>query len=472
MKNLLSNNNIRTLSFLLGLLIYSSVFVSCKDEDDNISAPINVTGVYLENADSDVPDRLVEFLRLGQLIRIEGEGFTGLKKVYINGYNCYFNPVLLSDKSFIVSVNKNVPTTEAEESVRNTIRLVKNSGEYTYTITVRSSAPSITSISNTMPKTGEPIIVYGSGLEEVTKVVFPGNIEVTSGITQSDDGKYFTVTVPNGVSDDGGSLFVECANGGAYSPAYFNYKKGVILNFDGKGQQGSWGSSASMITSDDLESAAIGEGNTSQGTYCVLPAAKQLPVGAAKNRCAEVWTAGNDVDDWSEATLGIPYTTPIDSVGFQFDIYVPAATSWNETGFLKICLINGLNGGEWASSDNKQCYNYVPWVFEKKAVPYSTQGWVTVTIPFSKFYYFAANSDVSSLTFADLVNLRNSASYCNLGFYFENSDFTLDKVTGSSADNTVEFLSKETSVRVYIDNWRVVPLNVPTYSDFPSTTAN
>ena len=45
------------------------------------------------------------------------------------------------------------------------------------------------------------------------------------------------VNVPEGISDNGGSIFIECANGGAYSPAYFNCKKGVILDFDGKGQQ-------------------------------------------------------------------------------------------------------------------------------------------------------------------------------------------------------------------------------------------
>ena len=82
---------------------------------------MNITGIYLEDAKSNVPDRLVDFARLGQLIRIEGEGFNGLKKVYINGYNCYFNPVFVSNKSFLVSVNSKVPTTEADENVRNTI---------------------------------------------------------------------------------------------------------------------------------------------------------------------------------------------------------------------------------------------------------------------------------------------------------------------------------------------------------------
>ena len=72
------------------------------------------------------------------------------------------------------------------------------------------------------------------------------------------------------------------------------------------------------------------------------------------------------------------------------------------------------------------------------------------------------------MTFADVVALRDAASYKNFGFYFENSDFTLNKLTGNSADEATSFISKETSVRVYVDNWRIVRLGVPTYSDFPT----
>jgi hypothetical protein len=454
---------------ILGVMV-SGLFTACSDDDNHAGSPITINGIYLEDSSSGVPDRKVEFARLGQLIRIEGKGFLGLRKVLINGYDSYFNTAYLTDNSFLVRVNKNTPTIEAGESVRNTISLIKDQANLTYSFNIRSSAPSIKNVSNTMPKTGEPIIVSGDGLDEITRVVFPGNVEVTSGITQSTDGSYFIVNMPDNVSEQGGSIFAEGANGGAYSPAYFNYKRGVILDFDGKGQHGHWGSSASMIKPEDLLSAPIGEGNTSQGTYCVLPADKQLPVAAAKNRCAEVWTAGNGVDDWSEETLGIAFTTPINQVGFQFDMFVPESNPWSESGFLKICLINGLNGGEWASSDNKQAYNVVPWIQNNKSMPYYSTGWVTVTIPFSKFYVFATNKNLASLTFADVVGLRDKASYKNFGFYFENSDFTLDKVTGKESDATVEFLSKETSVRVYVDNWRVVPLNTPVYSDFPSDT--
>lgn len=460
MKNRFSTKSLWTWNMLLGLFISALCFTSCDNEEDVAGSPITVSKVYLEDSKSDIPDREVTFARLGQLIRIEGSGFTGLKKVYINGYSTYFNPVYVSDNSLLVSVSKDTPTADADASVRNTIRLVKDATEVAFDFTIRSGAPSISRISNTMPQAGEPIIVYGAGLTEITKVVFPGNVAVTEGITSDVDGKYFMVTVPAGVSADGGAIFAEGANGGAYSPAYFNYKKGVILDFDGKGAQGSWGWSetGSMLDATDLKSVKVGEGNVSQGNYCVLPPTRLATISAAKNRAAEVWTAGNGVDDWSEAALGIPFTTPVADVAVQFDIYVPQA--WSESGFLKICLQNGFNGGEW----ERDCYNYVPWISNKEVVPFQTTGWQTVTIPFSKFYKYASDA---ALTFADVVATRTAASYCNFGFYFENSSFTLDKVTGSSADKETEYVAKETSVRVYIDNWRIVPLNIPTYSDFP-----
>ena len=70
---------------------------ACSDDDKYFdskyqSCPIEVTKVYLEDYESSVPDREVDFVRLGQTLRLEGKGFMGLKKVYINGYDTYSNP--------------------------------------------------------------------------------------------------------------------------------------------------------------------------------------------------------------------------------------------------------------------------------------------------------------------------------------------------------------------------------------------
>ncbi|MGV8094397.1 MAG: glycan-binding surface protein [Mangrovibacterium sp.] len=458
MKRIFSNHKFLILNVFWGLAICLTFFTSCEDDESGSDTPIVVNKVFLEDASSSVPDREVTFARLGQLVRLEGSGFTSMRKVYINGFSTYFNPVMVSDNSMLVKISNETPTVEAEEGVRNTIRLVKDAAETTINFEIRAAAPSITSMSNTMPLPGEMIIIYGQGLIEVDKVVFPGNIEVTSGITSDADGEYCLIQVPEGVSEDGGSVMIECANGGAYSPAFFNVKRGVILDFDGKGTHGSWGSAESMITPDDLESAVIGEGNVSQGTYCAHRPARIASFAAAKNRCSEVWTAGNGVDDWRrQLTPFIPATTPLGQVAFQFDIYVPEA--WQGSGFLKVCLVNGFNGGEW----ERQSYNYVPWIQNKEVVPFRTTGWTTVTIPLNYLYSFASGD----YTFEDVLAAREGANYQNFGFYFENSNFTLKNITGVDSDSSTEFPSSETSVKVYTDNWRIVSLVTPAYSDFP-----
>lgn len=457
MKKYILNKNYWSSITFLGIMAVAMLFIAC--EDDVEGGEITINKVFLEDVDSSVQDREVNFARLGQLLRISGSGFTGLKNVYINGFSTYFNPVYASDNSMLIRVSGDTPTVEAEEGVRNTIRLVNDNYEVTLTFEIRAAAPTIRRISNTLPLPGETITVFGSGLIEVSKVEFPGAIEVTDGITSDIDGEFFTLTVPDGVSEEGGSLFIECANGGAYSPAYFNFKNGVILDFDAIGAQGYWGAEdGSMIHPADLESTSIGSENLSQGTYVAHRPSRFASFDGGGNRNTEVWTAGNGVDDWrGQLTPYIPATTPLEEVAFQFDIFVPDA--WEDSGFLKICLVNGFNGGEW----NGASYNYVPWVVNGEIEPFETTGWTTVTVPLNMIYSFSDDD----YTFEDVLAFREAANYKNFGFYFENSDFTLANITGNDSDSETEFASFSTSVSVYTDNWRIVSMETPIFSDFP-----
>ena len=440
-------------SAILGVLLCGFLFTACSTDDETNDSEIIVDAVYLQDVDSSVPDREVDFARLGQLLRLEGSGFTGMRRIYINGFQTDFNPVYVSDNSMLIRVSSDTPVSEAPEDVRNTIRLVKDNTETTVNFEIRSSAPTITAVSHTLPVAGEEITVYGTGLMEVSRVVFPGDVEVTTGITyDEEDGEFFTVTVPEGVSDQGGSIYVETANGVAYSPAFFNVESGFILNFDGAGVMGEWGTN---ITQEDLKSETVGEGHVSQGNYVPHGPAEGATYGAGKNRLSEVWTSGDE--NWrSQYTDMIPADTPLDEVAFQFDVFVPEA--WAGSGFLKIMLINNFNGGEWSGG----VYNYVPWIVDGEVVPFETEGWTTVTIPLTDFYMF---NDGGDYTFGDVLAYRESATYNNFGIFFENSDFNLNQLPEYSAD--VEFPSSETSVQVYTDNWRIVSLDTPTVTDFP-----
>ena len=85
-------------------------------------------------------------------------------------------------------------------------------------------------------------------------------------------------------------------------------------------------------------------------------------------------------------TKYIPATTPLTEVALQFDIYV--ANPWSGTGYIQICLINNFNYAGIGSDDdgaNNVVTFYVPWITSGGIVPFSTEGWQTVTIPFSQF---------------------------------------------------------------------------------------
>jgi hypothetical protein len=362
----------------------------------------------------------------------------------------------MSNKSMIVQIKSETPTSDAEADVRNKIQVFKGDQSVVYDFEIRSAAPSITNISHTMPLAGEWITVEGSGLIEVSRVVFPDNIEVTADIVQDEDGKFFSIKVPAGISEKGGSIFIECANGGAYSPAYFNCKTGLILDFDGHGEPAGWTDNA--ITTEDFLSAVIGQGNVSQGNYCPMIPGKLSPVGAGAPRATEIWTSGNE--DWRQLYVPSLFSasTPLENIAFQFDIYVPE--NWNNTGFLGICLANNfVVGNQWTD----EFYNYIPWLSGSEKVPFKTLGWTTVTIPMNKFYTYSGGQ----FTFADILTFREGQSYKNFGMFFNNNDFTLANVTGKTTDESVEFPSSATSVGVYVDNFRLVSLEVPTYSDFP-----
>ena len=457
MKNI-AYKNMGSLFVLITLFLAAWGLTSCEESDDGSNSPMTITKVYLENARSSVTDREVTFARIGQLLRLEGSGFTGVQKVYFNGKSTTYNSALATDNNLFVQIPNGTPIIDVDPDLHNTIILEKGSIQYKHSFEIRDAAPAITNVSHTMPLLGEWITIEGSGLINVTKVVFPGNIEVTTDIVSDEEGKFFKVKMPEGVPSTGGSIFIECANGGAYSPAFFNCKAGLILDFDGHGIPASW--SDNMVKSDDFLNAVIGEGNVSQGYYCPMIPDRLAPVKAGQVRAIELWTSGDDDWDWRAKFVPSLFdaSTPLDKIALQFDIYVPE--EWNNTGFLGINLANNFDAGnQWKG----EFYNYIPWLSGSTTVPFKTLGWTTVTIPFNNFYKFSADQK----TFEDILVLRETASYKNFGMFFNNNDFNLKNITGRDADESTEFLSSATSVKVYVDSFRLVSIETPAYSDFP-----
>ncbi len=445
----------------LGLL--SLGFTACNSDDDYFSKDaqkktIVVNKIYLEDVDATVTDREVTFARLGQIIRIEGSGFYGVRHVYINGYDTYFNRSYVSDVSMMVQLDSDTPISDADDDVRNTIRLTKDNTETVYEFEIRAASPTVTNISNTLPMAGETVVVSGTNLHETTLVVLPDGTEITD-INTDEDGEWYSFVMPSGIGSTGGSIISYGANGTAQTPACFNESRGMILNFDGNGDFGAW---SATYQEEDLTTDPL---NSGRGTVC--PAVPQSVVdegGIQSGAHGNGWfTAGNDseLDDWSRFYGVIPADTPVEEVAFQFDVYVPDA--W-QTGMLEFTFQNNLSTYGYGSTETTNTTNisyptavvWVPWLVDNTVVPYSTTGWETITIPVSTVGKYQ-DAD-AGYTFADVVNDRNNGSYRNFGMFLVNSDVTI-------SDDLV-FEATQFCQMVYTDNWRIVPYKSYVVSDY------
>jgi hypothetical protein len=431
----MKNRIYKNIGIFAALIVGMISFNACDDnEDGSLTTPMTIQKVFLENAQSTVPDREVAFARLGQIIRLEGSGFSGVTKAYINGKSCYFNPVFVADNSMLVQISSDVPTTEAADNVRNTIQLVKSeSNVLVFPFEIRSAAPAITSISHTMPVAGDEITITGTGLQEVEQVIFPGNVQAATFSSDDEDGEWVKVTVPNGITESG-SVTVICANGGAYSPAYFNYKEGLVHNFDDV-QNYSWGSG---IDNEALTATLPASGNLpkSQGGYQVFNSTGSL----AANSDQRFWL--NSTAIFGNITSKIPGSTAATECGIQMDIYVEGA--WN-SGVIRMVMADGSGASRYA-----MLYRPVYVDGAYNAAAFENPGaWFTITLPFS------LSADYEGKTLDDVVASMSAASYKQAGPWFENSGITdvFDPVAATE--------------KVYFDNIRFVPLTTPTYSDFP-----
>ncbi len=453
--------NSNYIKLILLALTTGLMWTSCNDDDNYDSIPVEVKQIYLEDYKSVVPDRPVDFARLGQLIRLEGNGFNGVKKIYINGYDTYFNLAYVTNTSMLINVSDKTPVIEAKEDVRNTIRFVKSGSESTHPFIIRAASPTAKTISNSLPMAGETVIVNGTGLHETVKVTLPGGIEITN-IESDEDGEWYAFIMPSGVTESG-AIYSEGANGIAATPPYFNYTNCMVLDFDGRGAQGywSWSETGSMINADDLADDPVSSG---RGKCVQIVPDRLLEIGvpAGKTRATECWTAGNDNDDddWSRMYASIPSTTLLDEVALQFDICVPQ--TWNSGGHIQVALYNSFNFlGIGSDDDGGRTAFYVPYITDGAIVPFQTTGWQTVTIPFSEFGYYKKqieDADTATPTFQNVVDDRNSSNYRNFGIGFVNTDFTY---------NGVSIVSDVfTGPKIYLDNWRIVPCEKIEISDF------
>jgi hypothetical protein len=195
--------------FFLIALSASIILTSCNEDlfkYENGDSSISISQIHYLHASADgTTDQATTYARLGETIRLSGTGFIGVKHVYINGYDTYFNLQYLTNNSMLVTIDENTPIEQVNEEATNKDRIIlvkENSAiKASKTLKIRRAAPVVYDISNSMPQPNEWITIYGENLQKVSYVQFPGAdisavYEGDDLISDDEDGKYVKVKVP------------------------------------------------------------------------------------------------------------------------------------------------------------------------------------------------------------------------------------------------------------------------------------
>lgn len=204
------------IKYLVIFLLTPFFFVSCTDDDDNVSITV----------DSVSPGEALA----GDHINIKGSGLNNVLHVLIEADPYVSLPFSQTDSM----LEFNLPTT-ALAGYKDIVLVLADESRYVIeNYYVIPGAPIISSVSPGSAPVGTPITVKGSAFVGVTKVEL-GNVVIPTGsYTVSSDQSSIKFNVPAGVADGNGYIKVTTDKGTAVSPSLFFIGKEIMVeNWDG-----------------------------------------------------------------------------------------------------------------------------------------------------------------------------------------------------------------------------------------------
>lgn len=375
-----------TVLFFIGCL---SFFTSCE-KDSGVSGPPMVTGVRL--LDPSKKDSTFTSALPGTMILVEGQNLGGITHVYFNGQDTWFNPVYNTNTNLIITISGDAPTEATDPNVPNQIRIVTNHGETTYDFILTIPPPVISNISNENALAGDSVIIYGSNLWLIEKVIFPGGKEVTE-VNSTIEGSRLGLVMPD-IGDDTGRIIIQAKYGTTMANAPMNdHQSGdVISNLTASWETGeqsvfNWSWWGANRTTDE----AMYPGT--RGAYLQ----NNFDAGASDNG----WWNGNRSGNFDAVQLFTPdvLTQPASNYALKFEINT--RVPWT-TG------VDVLRFGE------TYAYRYMPWSLSVDNIFDTKHQWQTVTIPLSEFKKAengVEGTGANAATMGDLVTSEGKVAF-------------------------------------------------------------
>jgi hypothetical protein len=221
---------------LTGILaIMLCLLFSCS-KNNELSGPPIITKVTL--LDSTLQDSSFINALPGTLILITGQNLGGVVTISFNGLNAYSNPTYNTNTHIILTIPSNAPTEATDPNVPNQIKVITTHGEAVYSFVLDIPPPSIAAISNENALAGDSLIIYGSSLFLIDKIILPGGREIASFVANA-GGTRVGFILPD-LGTDTGRLVIQAKYGNAMSDGPLNdHASGdVISNLTNDGEPG------------------------------------------------------------------------------------------------------------------------------------------------------------------------------------------------------------------------------------------
>lgn len=363
-------------------------FSACSDDDDKGGSGGGTPVVrYIRPCDAAVSDSLLSSAYLGDKIAIIGENLGGVNAVYFNDQKAKLNPNFVTNNTIIVTIPSVIPGEK-----QDIIKLYTGKDSCYYSFETKVPVPNVKSMTCEYVADGD--VAYIQGLyfvnEEANplKVVFSGNVE---GEVLSADVNNIAVKVPTGAQS--GPIKVTSVYGTGESSLNFRDSRNIILDFDTRYPDGGfnhgWHGGSGVGTEGGINGQYLimtgevkiddkGEVSTDDSKFC-------FDRWAYHENAADLFDAGKLDNYVLKFEVNVTQTWSAAPLQFIFSGGADAWMNWQETS-------NGGNPNEnfkWSKEYPRALW--MPW---KNTGSYTTNGWITVTIPMSEFKYNDIGADV------------------------------------------------------------------------------
>ncbi len=293
---------------------------------------------------------------------IHGRNLKTTRRIYINGVAITFNPVYVTDTDIVLQARGNdldFGNLDPFSEDIGFIRVVTKYGEVRHEFPVVPEFPIIDRISHEFAKAGAPIQLIGRRLYMIQRVEFPGGIETTEFMFDT-DGEWLEVIVPDGVTE-GGNIFVHGpgrVNRPSLSPE-FNSTRGMLTDFD---EYDLYLGGATAITDDP------GLFSGGRGNYAYLHVSDYESPASPDEWGKQGNAVHLDKSQFFEPEdLEDPRAISVRQYSIKMDINIPEA--WDR-GRILVLLGENLD----------YALTFAPWDDRTNPGPYSTEGWETVEL--------------------------------------------------------------------------------------------